>query len=124
MKKRVGNYRLGLRPIRLFMDPDSANGSVDLMPSDGGSTIVNVGVRCSWGETVTVLLHELYECVLIDLNTRYKMKPSYSEESSDFMFFMSHNQLGETHERVGYLIAHMIADFRKAYKKYSTHPVV
>jgi hypothetical protein len=119
MKKLVGNYKLGLRPIRLYVNPGHANGNVDLMPEDRGSSSVTIGIDAPWGEAVSVLLHELYEAMLIDLGTRYKLRPSYSEESSDFMFFLSHNQLGEAHERVGYMLAHMLPDFSKAYNKFS-----
>lgn len=119
MKKLVGTYTLGLRNIRLFVEPEHANGSVEFVPSDGGSGTVIVGIDGPWGESVSVLLHELYEGTLVDLNTRYKLRPSYSEESSDYMFFLSHNQLGEAHERVGYLLAEMLPAFFKAYKKHT-----
>ena len=107
MKTRyfVGSYRLGFRNTRLFIDTSTANGHVDLSPLDDGTTEVCVGIDCPWSESLSVLLHELYEGTLVDLNTRYKRKPSYSEESSDFIFVMSHNELGEAHERIGTFLA-------------------
>lgn len=114
----VGKYSIGLRPIRLVVI-DSISGSVEPTPKDGGSTIVNVGINQPWDEAVGVLLHELYEIALIDLNTRYKPKPSYSKESSDYIFLMTHNQLGEAHERLGEIISRCFSDFRMAYDKFN-----
>jgi hypothetical protein len=113
----VGVYALGYYHVRLFAVPESASGSVDLLPDNNGLTEVYVGIGCPWAEAVSVLLHEAYEKTLIDLNTRYKPKPSYSGESSDYVFFMSHNQLSEAHDRVGEFITKCLPDFEKVWKK-------
>lgn len=94
---------------------------MSLLPDDNGTTVVNVGLNFSWGEAISVLLHELYELTLIDLSTRYEVQPSYSRGSSDFMFFMSHNQLGEAHDRVGDALVKILPDFSNAYKKCSRY---
>lgn len=113
----VGVYPLGYSFIRLYVVPNSANGSVEFLPEDKGLTQITVGVAMPWGESVAVLLHEAYEKTLIDLNTRYKLKPSFSGESSDYSFFMTHNQLGEAHEQVGDFLVQAYDDFRKAWQK-------
>lgn len=120
-KHLVGVYKLGFRPIRLFVEPQSGNGSVTLVPDDDGSTVVTIGIDCSWCEAVSILLHEAYEAVLIDLNTRYQPAPAYSGESSDFMFITTHNQLSEAHERVGNFLIEAFPEFGKAYRKYSLY---
>lgn len=112
---------MGIRPIRLYVDPKSEDGSVLFTPTDKGATIVTVGVQCRWPEALSVLFHELYEAALIDLNLRYGPKPSYSEEASDFIFLMSHNQLSEAHERMGYCLAYVLPDFEKAYDKHGSY---
>ena len=117
----VTTFKLGFGFARLFVEAESENGSVKLLPADSGSAIVTIGIDCSWGEALSILLHELYEATLIDLNTRYELDPSYSKEASDFMFFASHNQLAEAHERVGCALGHILPDFTKAYKKYSKY---
>ena len=117
----VTTFKLGLRFARLFVEADSENGSVKFFPKDSGSATVIIGVDCSWGAALSILLHELYEAVLIDLNTRYHLDPSYTKEASDLMFLVSHNQLAEAHERVGSALAVVLPDFTKAYKKYSKH---
>lgn len=117
----VSTFKLGFRFVRLFVETESENGSVIFLPADSGSARVTIGVNCSWGTAVSVLLHELYEATLIDLNTRYGLDPAYSNEASDFMFLVSHNQLSEAHERVGYALAAVLPDFTKVYKKYSPY---
>jgi len=121
LKREVGTYRLGFRNVRLFVEYDSPNGSVDFIPDDGGTAIVTVGIDSPLSEAISVLLHELYESILIDLNTRYKKMPSFSSESSDFIFIMTHNQLGEAHERIGIFLTDALPDFMKAYDKFSTY---
>lgn len=113
----VGTYPLGLGFVKLFAVPESANGSVEYLPDNKGITEVRVGVGMPWGEAAAVLLHEAYEKTLIDLNTRYKPKPSFSGESSDYVFFMTHNQLSEAHERVGDFLIKAMPDFEKTWKK-------
>jgi hypothetical protein len=117
----IGNYKLGFKYVRLFVQTDSASGSVRLMPDDKGSQKINVGIDSPWATSLGTLLHELYEATLIDLSTRYELQPSLSNESSDFMFFMTHNQLGEAHDRVALFLKSALPDFSKAYKKYSTY---
>lgn len=114
----VGHYRIGIRPIRLYVDSDSEGGSVFLTPKDKGPTAVHIGIDCPFEEAIAVLLHEIYELSLIDLNTRYRLAPSYSTESSDFLFVVTHNQLGEAHERIGEFLVKASNDFGRAYKKY------
>lgn len=114
----VGTYNLGLRPIRLYAHPDKRDGSVKTVPKDRGTTTVDVGIDQIWGRTLGTLLHESYEIVLIDLGTRYEKNPTYSDESSDFMFFMSHNMLGEAHEIVGDFLIEAVPDFQKIHNKY------
>jgi hypothetical protein len=117
----VGNYRLGFRYVRLVVDNGTANGSVKLIPEDGGTAIVYIGIQIPWENAVTTLLHELYEAALIGLNTRYEQCPTLSNESSDFIFVMAHNQLGEAHEHVGHMLVSCLPALSKAYRKYSTY---
>lgn len=115
----MGTYNIGLRPIRLYANPNSNDGSVNVIPKDNGSTKVNIGIDQSWSRAVATLLHETYEIALIDLNTRFEQNPVYSNESSDFVFFMTHNELGEAHERIGELLENVLPDFRKIYDRHS-----
>lgn len=119
----VSTFKLGLRFVRLYVETGSESGSVKFFPNDFGATTVTVGIGCSWGEALSILFHELYEAVLIDLNTRYHLDPSYSSEASDLMFLVSHNQLSEAHERVGSALAVTLPHFERAYKKYSPRKV-
>lgn len=119
MKKLVGKYQLGFRNVLLYVVSDSADGSVDLLPKDKGPSVIYVGIDGPFYDCVGTLLHEAYELVLIDLNTRHKKQPSYSLESSDFIFIASHNELSEAHERVGTFIASVYGEFGDAYNKNS-----
>lgn len=114
----VGVYPFGFGYVKVFADLTSGNGSVDLLPDNKGITEIYVGAGpgVNWSESVSTLLHEAYELTLIELNTRYKIKPSYSGESSDYMFFVSHNQLGEAHERVGEFLIKVMPEFEKVHK--------
>jgi hypothetical protein len=114
----VGTYILGYRPIRIYAHPLSRDGSVKMTPVDKGATIVNLGINHSWSKTLAVFFHESYELALIDLGARFGKNPSYSEESSDFMFFMTHNQLGEAHEMVGELAAGAVPDLQKVHDRF------
>jgi hypothetical protein len=116
-KIEVGVFPLGYDHVKLFAVPESMSGSVDFLPENKGITEIFVGIGCPWTEAVSILLHEAYEKVLIDLNTRYKLRPSFSGESSDYSFFMSHNQLSEAHERVGEFLTKCLPDFSKTWKK-------
>lgn len=117
----IGNYMLGFKYVRLFVKTDTAGGSVKLVPEDKGSQKIIVGIDAPWATVLGTLLHELYEAVLIDLGTRYEQQPSLSNESSDFMFMMTHNQLGEAHDRIGMFLESALPDFSKAYKLLSLY---
>ena len=122
MKKLVGSYNLGFRPVNLFIDTDRTGGSVELTPEERGKpTAINVGINSPLVIAVSTLLHEAYEACLIDLNARYEPHPAYSSESSDFIFVMSHNQLGEAHDRVGEFLVDTYTAFVLAYNKYSVY---
>lgn len=114
----VGVYPFGFGYVKVFADRTSGNGSVDLLPDNKGIAEIYVGAGpgVNWAESVSTLLHEAYELTLIELNTRYKIKPSFSGESSDYMFFLSHNQLGEAHERVGDFLVKAMPDFQKVHE--------
>lgn len=118
MKKLVGRYQLGYRPVSLYAVPGDINGSVKLA-GETGTTEIYVGVDDQWPETLSTLLHEVYECVLIDLNTRFKKQPSFSFDTSDYTFFMTHNELSEAHERVAYFLSEAVGPFEKMYEKLS-----
>lgn len=118
----VGQYRLGLRNVRVFINPEDSNGSVYVHPKDNGSAKITVGAESSWGTVFGIFLHEVYELTLIDLNVRYKKDPSFSNQSSDYIFFLSHNELNEAHERIGEFLADAIPDFQAVYKKLKKKP--
>jgi hypothetical protein len=118
---QVGVYQLGFRMVRLVADFTTGNGCVQVCPDDHGLPQVVVGCDGPWDEVIGTLLHEAYELSFIDLNTRYKARPSWSEESSDFMFIMTHNQLSETCERVGSFIEHALPELSKVYHKRNKH---
>lgn len=113
----VGTYQLGFRMVRLYADFSTANGCVMVCPDDHGLPQISVGCDAPWDEVIGTFLHEAYELTLIDLQTRYKQRPSWSEESSDFMFFLSHNQLSEACERIGGFTEHALPDLSKVYSK-------
>jgi hypothetical protein len=117
MKILIGTYPLGLDFVKLFAVTESANGSIDFLPDGKGITEIKVGISAPFEEAVSTLLHEAYEKTLIDLSTRYKPKPSFSGESSDYVFFATHNQLSEAHDRVGDFLVKALPDFEKAWKK-------
>lgn len=113
----VGIYQLGFRMVRLIADFTTANGSVMVCPDDHSLPQVIVGCDAPWEEVIGTMLHEAYELSFIDLNTRYKNRPSWSDESSDFIFVMTHNQLSETCERVGSFIEQALPELNKVYFK-------
>jgi len=121
MRTFVGNYKIGYRPVQLFVDTNLPGGSVTLVPEDGKPTSIEIGIGCHLTLAMSTLLHEAYELALIDLNTRYEPQPAYSSESSDFIFVMTHNQLGEAHDRVGEFLIAAFPKFNKAYEKHSKH---
>lgn len=121
MKKLVGSYMLGFRMIRLYVDPGTGNGHVDLLPNNRGSAVVTIGIDGPLPESTGVLLHELYEAVMIDMNSRYKRSPSFSTESSDYIFVVTHNDLNEAHERIGVFMFEAYGDFVRAHKKFHSY---
>lgn len=114
----VGTFRLGLRFYKLYGHPETANGSVELLPDSKSTSEIHIGFDAPWGEVFGVLLHEIYEAQLVEMNLRYKPKPAWSEESSDYIFFVSHNQLGEIHERIGPFMTDALPAFTSAYRKF------
>ena len=118
MEKLLGLYQLGLRPVRLYVDAESGNGSVEIIPTDKGPTKVIVGLdHHSFSRAVSVLLHESYEIMLIDQGTRYEPHPAASYEASNFIFVATHNQLDEAHSRVSQFLVAVYTDFKRAYDK-------
>jgi hypothetical protein len=116
----LGTFQLGLRLVKLYAVEDECNGSVKILPKDGEIPKIFVGMDCPWDVSLAVLLHEAYELTLIDLNTRYNNAPSFANSSSDYLFFMTHNQLGEAHERVGTFLEEAYSVFKAAYDKFQT----
>lgn len=114
----VGTFQLGLHNIRLFADPDSTGGHVNLRPEDHGLPRIVVGVDDqNWSDIQATLLHEAYEAVMIDLGTRYSQRPSFSDESSNYIFLLTHNQLDEAHTRVSWFFTKAVPPFKKVYHK-------
>jgi hypothetical protein len=120
MKKLVGVYQLGFRNVELFADTEEDGGHVSLNP--GKITEIVVGIHMPWADCIGTLLHEVYECVLVDMSTRYKQMPSYSFDSSDFIFLLTHNQLSEAHERVANFLVDAEKDFAKMYELLNRKP--
>jgi len=113
----VGTYQLGLRNIKVFADPNTASGSVIMMPENKGVAEVNVGIAKSWAETVSTFLHEAFELSFIDLNGRYSQSPGFCQEASDFIFLVTHNQFSDAGERVSELLVKALPALEKIYKK-------
>lgn len=116
MKIFVGTYRLGLRNVKLYASLDDG-GQVRLFPKKRGVPEVYVGIGESWTDALTTLLHEAYELALIDLRTRYEHAPGGSEETSDFIFLMTHNELGKAHEVVADFIIDASHDLGMIYNR-------
>lgn len=116
MKIFVGTYQLGLRYVKLFADT-SNGGSVHIFPKKKGVPEIRIGITESWEDALATLLHEAYELALIDLRTRYQHDPGGSEESSDFIFHMTHNELGKAHEVVARFIVDAEHDLGMIYNK-------
>jgi hypothetical protein len=114
MKKLVGVYQLGFRNVELYADTKEDGGHVSLSP--GKITEVVIGIDQHWPDVFGTLLHEAYECVLVDMSTRYKQQPSYSLDASDFIFLITHNQLSEAHDRVANFLVDCEKDFSKMYE--------
>ena len=104
--------------IRLYGVPESDDGAVYIVPKDKGTPQVEIGFNGDWCEVLGTLLHETYELMLIDVNTRWKQDPAYSESAAQFLFVASHEQLGEIHERVGFFLAAAVPDIQLAHRKY------
>src|SRR5260370_42625329 len=114
----IGNFQLGLHNIRLYAEQDGTGGHVDLRPEDKGPAKIVVGADDSnWSDVQSTLLHEVYELVLIDQSTRYTQRPAFSDESSNYIFLLTHNQLDEAHTRVSWFLTRALGSFKKAYHK-------
>jgi hypothetical protein len=117
-KVLVGTFQLGLRYINLFIDFSTENASVSFLPIRKGVPdlpVMVVGADTDWGEVLSTLLHEAYELTFVDLSLRYKKRPSWTEESSEFYFWMHHNDLAEAHERIGPFLAKVVPEVKKIY---------
>ena len=115
----VGNFQMGLHNIRLYADPEGTGGHVDLRPLDQGPAKIVVGINDeAWPNVYSTLLHEVYELALIDQSTRYAHRPAFSDESSNYIFIVTHNQLDEAHTRVAWFLVKSMKDFKKAYDKF------
>ena len=117
----VGTYRLGMRYVRVIAVPKSEDGQVVVFPGNESIPEIFIGIDQDWSSVVGTLLHEAYELSLIDLNCRYKKKPSMSVESSDFTFIATHNEMGEAHERVGEFLAGCFPALGKTYNAVRQH---
>src|SRR5258708_7036630 len=92
-------------------------GHVDLKPDDKGPAKIVVGANDNWSDVQSTLLHEAYELVLVDLSTRYTQRPAFSDESSNYIFLLTHNQLDESHTRVSWFLTRALGSFKKTYHK-------
>ncbi len=113
----IGEYQLGYRNIRLY-GTDGTGGSVIMTPKDKKSTQIRIGFNDDWPEVICTLLHEAYELSLVEMNVRYDNSPSFSTESSRFLFLVSHNKLDEVHTRVAYFLVWSQEDLKNAYNKF------
>lgn len=114
----VGKFQLGLHNIKLYLDPNKAGGRVNLRPNDQGTAHIVVGIDDeNYSDVQTTLLHEAYEAAMIDIGVRYSPSPSFSDESSNFVFLLTHNQLDEAHTRVSWFFTRALPHFRRAYNK-------
>jgi hypothetical protein len=114
----VGNFKLGLHNVRLYANPDGIGGHVDILPQDQGPSKIVIGINDpNWADVQGTLLHEIYEAVFIDLNVRFGKRPSFSEEASNFLFVMTHNEFDEAHSRVSWFLKSAFEPFKKMYLK-------
>jgi hypothetical protein len=114
----VGKFTLGLNFVELYANPKTMGGSVDFLPENRtGLTKIFIGINDEWGEVLSSLLHEAYEASLIDRGLRYRPKPSYSSESSNYVFIMTHNQFDEANTRVAFFLKDALPKLEKVYEK-------
>jgi hypothetical protein len=115
----VGKFTLGLNFVELYANPETMGGSVDFLPERDKTdlTKIYVGLNDEWPEVLSSLLHEAYEAVLIDQGLRYRPKPSYSSESSNYIFIMTHNQFDEANTRVAFFLKDALPKLEQIYEK-------
>lgn len=116
MRKLVGTYDLGMHPVKLFIDTELDGGRFNTSNDSHVGEMV-VGMSDEWSVMMEVLMHESFEALALSMELRFSPSVDYSESSSNCIFVMTHEQMGEIIARVGKFMADCLESFARAYRK-------
>ncbi len=95
---------------------------VSLTEGDGGSVHwendmyrMRLGVDCSWGSVFSLLLHESMEIAML-LNN-HRLQRGNSVASSDYCFFMEHEQYTRVCEEAGFFVVDVLPQITAEYNE-------
>ena len=115
--KKVGTYRLGLINVDLYLIPGYSSSLT--YNQDKKKPRLEIGAAHEqWWKILCELLHEAEEFILILYN--YTFTPVFvdAQNSTTYIFNLTHGDLIKVNEEVAYFIAKAQNDLCKAWKKY------
>lgn len=114
----IGTFRLGHENVRLYGMTDNNGGEFDLAPDDGGLAFIKVGMSSNdWNHTVSILLHETMEFLLLRAFVAYAPVQGWSQSLGKRLFVFSHQQLDDLCEKQAGFIASALPELATAWKK-------
>ena len=110
---------LGLENVDLFGISDTAGGSVVINPDDGNKTFIEVGlINKDWDFTVSILLHETLELLMIRTFAAYRNIGQLYASPSSRLFVLSHDQLDDICDKQAVFVAAALPKLAAAWKKH------
>lgn len=109
--KTIGTYELGFRQMKVFVNPQTSGGAVDLR-----KCTMTIGTADEdWWRVVAVLLHESIEAGMMDLHCRLNdTADGYSSDDS-VVFIMTHPQYSQVIGQAAEFLTLVLPDLAREY---------
>ena len=117
----VGTYEMGAHPVRLYV-ASGTGAHTEFMPKDKLSMTMTIGMNHKhWRHVLGSLLHEAQESGMYNLGLSYQNYGWLNNQTSSFMFMMTHEQFEECCCRAADLISNCQVDLHAAWQKWQKH---
>jgi len=117
-KIKIGTFRLGLENVDLFGLSNTNGGYLELKPDDGHRSFIEVGLASKeWDFTVSILLHETLEFLMMRAFVAYASIGRIWASSSSRLFVLSHEQLDNICDRQAVFVTLALPKLATAWKK-------
>jgi len=117
----VGEYRLGVDNVRLFIGEKQGGGASFLYgPKAGGSAVMTVNCKGRpWSDCVSALLHEALESLIHRRGAGYVQTHTVCETADCYTFVLSHQLFGQCCDQAAEFLAECLPDLSEAWRKHN-----